>query len=306
MKLWNNFGLKLSALALAMVIWWMMQEELITTKDVKDIPLEVSIPTEMVVINKESLNMDVQLSGPKDVLDNLNRSNIQASFTLPETTEPGTFTFLLDKSIFDLPKSVKVLRIHPMQIILVLDEQFSKKLMVKPTFYGKPKEGFRIAETIARPSLIEMSGAKSELAKRESIETLPIDFNNYGTDFIQRVKLVRLKTVEEDFFVDVFVRIEKELEKREFRDLSIFVLQESKKKLAAQLKPSKVSIYLEGPKLVLANLLPEKIQVFVDISGLIPGDYELPILVNTPEEVKMVDYAPKVVKVNIQSITEAV
>jgi YbbR domain-containing protein len=63
--------------------------------------------------------------------------------------------------------------------------------------------------------------------------------------------------------------------------------------------PGSVNFRLTGPGDVLENLEIGADEVFLDLDGLAPGDYSLPLSFNLPPDIKLVEYKPQRFKVRI-------
>jgi hypothetical protein len=60
-----------------------------------------------------------------------------------------------------------------------------------------------------------------------------------------------------------------------------------------------VSLRLTGPGDVLEGLELGPAQVFLDVDGLAPGEYSLPLSFNLPPDIKLQDHRPQRFKVRI-------
>ena len=297
----NNFWLKLISIILAIIVWNIFQEELISTRRIRQVPFQIALPKDMVIIDPEALYIDIKVSGPKIRVENLTKADIKIRYTLPETTRPGRVTLLINEQFIQLPKQILVKEVYPMQFLLDVDEWIEKDLIVKPTFSGKLSRGYRLDSIIADPNRIRLNGAKSILSSLEEIETVPVQLVDQNINFVQQVSLVSVPTIENESDIKVYVKIAKEYNRKRFKDIHVQILQDLLQQRFVKLSPDKVHVSLKGSEELLKRLTKKDIQVFVDISGLDDGNYELPLTVHTPEEIILANYLPKTLNVEIKS-----
>ncbi|MEN9809268.1 MAG: hypothetical protein RLZZ488_835 [Pseudomonadota bacterium] len=70
--------------------------------------------------------------------------------------------------------------IHDPWLDIELDKLVQKKVQVKAVLQGAPRTGYEIQRVTIDPPEIELSGARQDLAKLESISTIPVDVSNLG------------------------------------------------------------------------------------------------------------------------------
>lgn len=70
--------------------------------------------------------------------------------------------------------------IHDPWLDIELDKLVQKKVQVKAVLQGAPRIGYEIQRVTIDPPEIELSGARQDLVKLESISTIPVDVSNLG------------------------------------------------------------------------------------------------------------------------------
>ena len=98
---------------------------------------------------------------------------------------------------FQLPPSLRVIRISPARITVVLAPKMSKKLPVRPILKGVVANGFEVAGVEFAPKDALISGRSEDLKEIDWIWTSPIDISNLKGDATLevRLQLPRGKTV---------------------------------------------------------------------------------------------------------------
>lgn len=70
--------------------------------------------------------------------------------------------------------------IHDPWLDIELDKLVQKKVQVKAVLQGAPRIGYEIQRVTIDPPEIELSGARQDLVRLESISTIPVDVSNLG------------------------------------------------------------------------------------------------------------------------------
>jgi YbbR domain-containing protein len=83
------------------------------------------------------------------------------------------------------------------------------------------------------------------------------------------------------------------------KEFSAVKVQAKKHREDYTVTPGSVSLRLTGPGDVLEGLEIGPGQVFLDIEGLAPGDYSLPLSFDLPPDIKLLEYKPQRFKVRI-------
>ena len=137
------------------------------------------------------------------------------------------------------------------------------------------------------------------------IETKPIDLTGHNRTFLQEIALQPLFYGQvEQKKVQVLVKIEREFTKQTFSQIPIMVLDSSEISRKSVISPKVASVSLSGPKEMMPVLQLKEIKIYVDISGLKPGKYELPISTLLPEGVSAEAIVPNEIEVEVKSELE--
>ncbi len=96
--------------------------------------------------------------------------------------------------------------------------------------------------------------------------------------------------------VEVIISIEEEESNRDFAAVNV---QAKDFKGAYTVSPTTVALRLSGAKSALDKLELTGDEVFLNLKGLAPGEYSLPLITNLPDGVGVVEQKPQRVKVRI-------
>jgi hypothetical protein len=116
----ENLGLKVVALVLAVAAWWFVAGESKVLVSFT-LPLEIrSLPRGLTMTNKPERQVEVRLSGASSLLSGMRPSEISVGVDL-SSARAGRQFFNLDDRAVRVPPGIKVQRIFPSSIEVVLD-----------------------------------------------------------------------------------------------------------------------------------------------------------------------------------------
>ena len=172
----NNWGLKLISFIFAILLWYFVvgEDKIDTTVY---IPVEiVNLPREMIISNKFKKQLEAQISGPRGLINSLNRQRITRTINLAKAT-PGNLIIRNEPEAIQFPRGVTVSRIQPPHITLFIDELIEKDLPVQIRTTGTPASGYELTGIVLEPPLIKISGPKAIVGREKLLFTKPIDIS---------------------------------------------------------------------------------------------------------------------------------
>jgi hypothetical protein len=166
----QNLGLKVIALALAVAAWWFVAGENKVLVSFT-IPLEIrNLPKEMTITNKVERQVEVRLSGPSSLLSGMRPSEISASVDLAAGRAGRQYITLDDRAV-KVPPGVKLQRIYPSSIEVVLDRTERRMVAVAVRIGGGAAVRKRVAKAETDPPSIEVEALPEEFARMPVIYT---------------------------------------------------------------------------------------------------------------------------------------
>jgi YbbR domain-containing protein len=178
--LFRNLGLKLLALAIALVVWFLFaaqRRERISERTYR-IPLSlVNIPPRMVIASPLPPSVDVRLRGPFTALRQLDPGKLEAVIDLADAPR-GEKLYRLAPEDINVPQEVEVLAISPAEIRVVLDGMAEKSVPITPNVVGTPAPGFVVEEIVVEPHIARISGPASLVGPMTQISTDPISIED--------------------------------------------------------------------------------------------------------------------------------
>lgn len=166
----QNLGLKVVALALAVAAWWFVAGESKVLVSFP-IPLEIrNVPKGLTVTNKPERQVEVRLSGPSSLLSGMRPSEISAGVDL-SAARAGRQYFTLDDRAVKAPPGIKVQRIFPSSIEVILDRTERRTVPVSARIGGGAAVRRRVAKVEIDPPSVEVEALAEEFSRMQAVYT---------------------------------------------------------------------------------------------------------------------------------------
>jgi len=286
----SDSGLQLFSVAFALGLWLFVNAGQKAVERTVRVPLEFrNVAADVMVTSPSQRQVEVQVVGPPTLLSTMDPDHLKVVLDL-DGARPGTSAFRLSPDLIDPPRGVRITRIRPSLMTLKLETVAESSLPVEVRLGGKVPFGYRVKRVEVKPETVKVRGPAQELKRMVSAETLPFELEASRG---QIAREVRLTTAGKPLSfspdrVRVTVTLEEELMTRGFR-------REVRAKNfsgAYSVSPNQVYLRLSGPKRILEPFQLEEAQAYLDLAGLGPGSYTLPLSLRLPPEVKVVEQTP--------------
>lgn len=166
----QNLGLKVVALALAVAAWWFVAGESKVLVSFT-IPLEIrNVPKGLTMTNKPEREVEVRLSGPSSLLSGMRPSEISAGVDLT-AARSGRQYFTLDDRAVKVPPGIKVQRIFPPSIEVILDRTERRTVPVSARIGGGAAVRRRVAKVEIDPPSVEVEALPEEFSRMQAVYT---------------------------------------------------------------------------------------------------------------------------------------
>lgn len=170
----RNIGLKLFALAIALLLWAVLSGSRESTASITA-PLQYrNVPKNLEISSEIVEQVHLRLRGPSLSLTRLSANEFPVVLDLSRIRGPGETTFTLTRENVDLPGGVTLERAIPGQVRLRLETRVAQSVPVRIRYSNLP-EGMEIAEEAAFPSQLQIIGPESRVSQIQFVETDPVD-----------------------------------------------------------------------------------------------------------------------------------
>lgn len=274
----GHLGLKIASLAIAIMLWLSVSGQQTVERGLR-VPLEIhNLPEKLEIVDQPPEFVDVRLRGGSGALSRLVPGDVVAVIDV-KSARPGRRLFNLSGEQIRTPFGIDVSQVTPPTLTLGFEWSDAKEVPVVPAVEGEPAPGFVRGKTSAEPGTVEIVGPKSAIARVTEAMTEPIDIEGAEADRQESVTIgvpdssIRLKTPTaarvtvqivpapvEHLVVGTPVRI---------RGLGASV--------TARAVPPVVDVRARGAKGSVERLAADSVTAYVDVTGLGPGRYTLPV-----------------------------
>jgi YbbR domain-containing protein len=199
-----------------------------------------------------------------------------------------------------VPYGVAVAQVTPAAVPLTFEPSLSRTVPVVPVVDGEPASGYRVGRILSTPEQVAIAGPNSHVVGIASATTEPISVAGATGPVTDRVtvgvtnELVRLDPPQS---AQVTVEILPVAEDKRLGSVPIEPrgLPHGR---SANVEPAHVAITVRGAPARLAPLTT--IAGFVDVSGVAPGRYTLPVKTDPVADVQVASIEPATVIVRIR------
>lgn len=170
----HNIGLKLVSLALAVGLWANVARDPIAEVEMR-VPIEFhNLPTNLEVDSANFTEAQIRLRGPERLIHQLQNGDVRAELDLA-AVNPGERTFDLTARHVHVPRDLEVVQIIPGQYHLSFDTRDVRIVEVRPRMTGSFASGMRVAQVIADPPKVTISGPRRRVEAVEAAITDAVD-----------------------------------------------------------------------------------------------------------------------------------
>jgi YbbR domain-containing protein len=294
----ENLALKCVALGAASLLWLVLSGEQVAERALR-IPLEYSnLPSHLELTGDQPMVVDVRLRGSGTALGRISAGDVVAVLDL-QGARPGRRLFHLTAVDVRAPFGMDVVQVTPSNLTVNIEPSATKVVPVVPDIEGEPAAGYQVRTISADPATVEVVGPESALKTLTRAITEPVSVDGASGPIRESVNVgvpdpdVRLRTPQSAV---VHVEITSSPGDRTIPNIPI----SARGSVTAAMTPAQVSVNVRGSRDALNTLEPGELDASVDLEGLPPGQYQLPVRVVAPERVSVVKVDPSRVQVRVK------
>lgn len=301
----KNWILKLSSFFFALLLWYFVVGEDKVDRTLF-IPMEiVNLPQELVISNQFKRELEVTINGPRGLIKSLNRHDVTRAVDLTDAS-PGTVAVRNDLNSIPFPHGIRVLRIQPPSIILLLDKLLHKNLQIKAVIKGQPPEGYEMTEISLEPPSMPITGPQVIVGDLNMLTTNPINLTGLKVSAIKQVSLdlnADIASLIGETVINVKITVKEQLLEKTITNIPI-KLHHANPKINFHLKPKTISVKANLPYHLAQD--KKKLKTFFEAAvnaGELPlGNHKLKVDVTSAHTVKIYEINPEMVLVDLLPI----
>ena len=297
----RNFGLKIMALVIAGLVWFTMGGEYVVERIVQ-VPLEMrNRPEQLELVGNPPDQVEVRLSGSSGLLSRLQPGDIVAILDLG-AARPGSRLFHLRTDEIRTPFGVTVSQVIPQTVSLAFELGETRVVPIRADVEGEPAPGFTAGKVTVTPSSVEVIGPSSDLHALREATTEPVSIDGATASVVQSVTVgvddsaLRLR---QPVSAEVRVEIIPAPIERTLSGVSVG-MKNLPAGTSAAANPATIEVFVRGRREALVSLDASQIVAFVDLAGLRPGRYNLPVRIDPSRAFGVSRIEPAVVEIVIR------
>lgn len=173
--LFENWGIKLVSLCLALTLWFYVTSKG-KTEMTLTVPLELrNIPGNLAVVGDVASALEVRVQGQERVLRDITTGKKVFGVLDLSLTTVGENSVRLSPDDIKCPSGVFVTYMSLSEVTVRLEPLIQRTFRLKPVIHGSPAKGYRLKMITVTPPKITVEGAESIIQKLDSLQTVPID-----------------------------------------------------------------------------------------------------------------------------------
>ena len=193
MKPWvSNLGLKLLALFLALVVWFVVsapRRENVSERAFAAPLSLVGMPRELVITTPVPDTVNVRLRGRVSDLRALSSQNLEVTLDL-RWLQPGEAQVTLRPTAINAPPNVEVISMDPSRLHFHVEQLRQRAVPIRPFLVGEPAGGFVAGDPTVAPDQALVSGPASQVRNVSEVATERIIMTGRSGTFTQNVAVV--------------------------------------------------------------------------------------------------------------------
>jgi YbbR domain-containing protein len=298
----RHFGLKTVSVAIAAILWIFVSGDEIVERGLR-VPLEFQqFPGSLEMMGEAPSFVDVRVRGASSTLSLIGPGDIVAQLDL-KSARPGRRLYQLTAEQVRVPYGVQVVQITPPVVALAFEASQSKIVPVVPAVEGDPAPGFVVGKVSVEPPTVEVIGPQSAIERVTEALTEAVSVAGASEAVADGVTVgfqdgsLRLKTPRQ---ARVTVEVMPGPVERTVRDRPVHI-DHLRENLIARPVPNAVDVILRGSREGVNRVDTDEVVARVDLSGLGPGTYTLPVHVENPTRAGVARILPATIQVQITS-----
>ena len=296
----RDLGLKLLAFALAVAFWIQVAGQPVVERGI-DVPLGFqNVPRLLHVGGDPPDTVRVRVRGASSIVGGLQPGDVVAAIDL-DGERSGRRLFDMFAGRVRAPFGVEIVQVVPATISVSLEPAGAPRVVrVVPDIEGRPAEGFAVGGVTALPATFEVVGPAGRLVDLTEALTEPVSIAGASGRVRETVTVgvadpvVRLRTPgSAEVTVDI---VPAPLE----RTLPAVPVRAGESPRTVSVEPEAVRVDVLGPRDRVQALDATAVEAFVELAGLQPGRYNLPVTVESSPAVGVTRIDPSRVTVIVR------
>ena len=299
-RVFRHVWLKLLSVGLALLLWMVVSGEETVERGLR-VPLELTqVPAGLELLGEVPATVDVRVRGASGTLSRVGAGDVVAVLDL-HTAQSGHRLFPLTPDQVRVPFGAEIMQVMPSAVTMAFEPSASREVPIVPAVEGRPAPGYVVGPLSAEPQVVDVIGPESAVKRATEVLTEPVSVAGARAHVKQTVILglldpaLRLKTARSAM---VTVQILPAPLERTLRNQPVH-LRNLGPNLQAEAVPPAVELTLRGNRDALGRVGADDLAAFIDLAGIGPGQYLLPVHADSSRDAGVTRVAPASVQVRI-------
>lgn len=291
---------KLGCLLLATMLWMYVVGEEKIQFEFRDVPVRfLNLAADLGVQEGGMRSVTLRVSGPKATAGGLKPADFEVRVDVSGKRRGMILIPLSLDNVVSPRSDVKVERIDPPSLRVVLEPVDRKYIMIEPRLQGEPPPGYTV-EASAVPDSAMVIGPISVFSSFSTLHTEVVDVTNRVGPFIEKVRIAQpsasILTIDPEV-VSVRINVTEIMTERRFDGVPVGV--QGGPAGGVLINPESLSVTLLGPQNIINRMNPEEIKILVQTPEGKPFHLSVPRAINLPEKIQVVRFDPQMVRVSL-------
>ena len=167
----NNFGLKVTAMVVAFFVWVMIagSEKSFIEKTIKVDVVYTNVPENINVLSVRPDKVRFKVQGTAKQWDRISTGDFKVNIDLTGVTENKPLNYFTEDHL-EYPSGVKLLSMHPKMVEVTVREFITVEVGIRVRYKGKLPNGVKLLARKLVPNKVKITGYKSQIAGIKTIE----------------------------------------------------------------------------------------------------------------------------------------
>jgi YbbR domain-containing protein len=293
-----QFALKVLSVVIAATLWVVVFGSR-TIEITKEIPFEVQMTDDQILVDPVPEKIQFRLVGPKAFIRNITTRIEDPIRANVKDLKTGVFTHRIYSDSIKLPMGVKVQAINPNVIQIKVEELKKRMVSVKLESTGEAPSGFKVLRTEVLPPQIRIKGPKNRISGLSVLPSLPVDFSGIReTQIIPLAFDFKALGIEPDSTVPE-LNVEIQGKGQAFRVKHVPVRIRST--LKAKSDDEEVTVIVRTDPADNVKIDGEQVKAEIDMRDMPSGEFIRWIKIGLPEKVHLVRVIPPLTRVVVKA-----
>jgi YbbR domain-containing protein len=293
-----QFALKALSIVIACTLWVVVFGSR-TIEITKDVPFEVQLTDDQILVDPVPEKIQFRLVGPKAFIRNITSRIEDPIRANVKDLKTGVFTHRIYSDSIKLPMGVKVQNITPNVIQIKVEELKKRMVAVKLETTGDVPSGLKVLRTEILPAQIRIKGPRNRITGLNTISTLPVDFSAiHETSIVPLSFDFKSLGIEPDSLApELNVEIQGKGQAFRVKHVPVHV----RSTLNAKSDDEEVMVIVRTDPNDNVKIDGDQVKAEVDMRDIPEGDYVKWIKVQLPEKVHLVRVIPPLTRVVVKT-----